>query len=75
MYKVNHILYWSLCGNQSCEIYQIYRDACYFPNSRKEMKDLEVHILAQMFSCEFCKNFENIFSYRTPPVPASVSNI
>ena len=27
--------------------------------------------LAQVFSCEFCKNFKNIFFYRTPPVPAS----
>ena len=28
--------------------------------------------LAQVFSCEFCKIFKNTFSYRTPPVAASV---
>ena len=27
--------------------------------------------LAQVFSCEFCKIFRNIFSYITPPVVAS----
>ena len=26
-----------------------------------------------MFSCEFCKIFKNTFSYRTPPVAASVT--
>ena len=29
--------------------------------------------LAQVFSCEFCKIFKNTFSYRTPPVTASVN--
>ena len=28
--------------------------------------------LAQVFSCEFCEISKNIFSYRTPPVAASV---
>ena len=28
--------------------------------------------LAQVFSCEFCKISKNTFSYRTPPVAASV---
>ena len=28
--------------------------------------------LAQVFSCEFCKISKNIFSYRTPPAPASL---
>ena len=28
--------------------------------------------LAQVFSCEFCEIFKNTFSYRTPPVAASV---
>ena len=28
--------------------------------------------LAQMFSCEFCEIAKNTFSYRTPPVAASV---
>ena len=28
--------------------------------------------LAQVFSCEFCKTSKNTFSYRTPPVAASV---
>ena len=27
---------------------------------------------AQVFSCEFCEISENTFSYRTPPVAASV---
>ena len=30
---------------------------------------------AQMFSCEICKNFENIFFYRTPRVAASEMNV
>ena len=29
--------------------------------------------LAQVFSCVFCKNFQNTFFYRTPPVAASLS--
>ena len=28
--------------------------------------------LAQMFSCEFCEISKNSFSYRTPPIAASV---
>ena len=28
--------------------------------------------LAQVFSCEFCEISQNTFSYRTPPVAASV---
>ena len=31
--------------------------------------------LAQVFSREFCKIAKNIFSYRTPAMVASVSNI
>ena len=31
--------------------------------------------LAQVFSCEFCKISRNNFSYRTPPVAASSSDI
>ena len=31
--------------------------------------------LAQVFSCEFCKIFKKSFSYRTPPVAASILNI
>ena len=30
--------------------------------------------LAQMFSCEFCEISKNTFSYRTPPVAASISH-
>ena len=30
--------------------------------------------LAQVFSCEFCEISKNTFSYRTPPVAASVLN-
>ena len=29
--------------------------------------------LAQVFSCEFCETSKNTFSYRTPPVAASVA--
>ena len=32
---------------------------------------IKTEILAQVFSCEFCKIFKNIFSYRTSPVTAS----
>ena len=35
---------------------------------------VEKETLVQVFSCEFCKISENIFSYRTPPVAASVLN-
>ena len=28
--------------------------------------------LAQVFSCELCEIYKNTFSYRTPPVAASV---
>ena len=31
--------------------------------------------LAQEFYCEFCKLFKDTFSYRTPPVTASVSRL
>ena len=31
--------------------------------------------LAQMFLCEFCEFFKNTFSYRTPPIAASASNL
>ena len=31
--------------------------------------------LAQVFSCEFCEISKNSFSYRTPPVAASVCDI
>ena len=30
--------------------------------------------LAQVFSCEFCEISKNTFSYRTPPVAASIIN-
>ena len=29
--------------------------------------------LAQVLSCQFCKSSKNTFSYRTPPVAASVN--
>ena len=32
---------------------------------------LKKETLAQVFSCQFCKNFKNTFFYRTPPVAAS----
>ena len=31
--------------------------------------------LEQVFSCEFCEISKNIFSYRTPPVDASVQKL
>ena len=31
--------------------------------------------LAQVFSCEFCEISKNTFSYRTPPVAASVRRV
>ena len=34
---------------------------------------IQKETLAQVFSCEFCGISKNIFSYRTPPVAASVS--
>ena len=33
-----------------------------------------VKLLAQVFSCEFCKIFKNTFFHRTPPVAASANN-
>ena len=33
---------------------------------------IKKEILAQMFSCEFCKISKNAFSYGSPPVAASV---
>ena len=33
---------------------------------------LQKETMAQMFSWEFCKNFNKILFYRTPPVAASV---
>ena len=33
---------------------------------------IEKEALVQVFSCEFCEISKNTFSYRTPPVAASV---
>ena len=33
---------------------------------------LKIETLAQVFSCEFCEISKKTFSYRTPPVAASV---
>ena len=33
---------------------------------------IKIETLAQVFSCEFCEISKNTFSYRTPPVAASV---
>ena len=38
----------------------------------KTCKFIKKETLIQVFSCEFCKNSKNTFSYRTPPVAASV---
>ena len=32
---------------------------------------IKKEVLAQVFSCEFCEIFKNIFLQRTPPVAAS----
>ena len=45
------------------EAIKLQAEACNF---------IEKEILAQVFSCEFCKIYKNSFSYRTPPVAASV---
>ena len=34
-------------------------------------KAVEKETLAQVFYCEFCQIFKNIFSYSTPPMAAS----
>ena len=34
---------------------------------------MQVSVLAQVFSCEFCKTSKNTFCYRTPLLAASVS--
>ena len=34
---------------------------------------IKIETLAQVFSCAFCDISKNIFSYRTPPVAASVN--
>ena len=34
---------------------------------------LKREILAHVFSCKFCENYKNTFSYKTPPVAASES--
>ena len=33
---------------------------------------IKIEALAQVFSCKFCKISKNTFSYRAPPVAASV---
>ena len=36
---------------------------------------IKKEILAQVYSCEFCETFKNMFCYRKPPVAASVLRI
>ena len=36
---------------------------------------IKKEILAQVFSCEFCKISKKTFFYRTPPVAASIKDI
>ena len=33
---------------------------------------IKIEILAQVYSCDLCEVSKNTFSYRTPPVAASV---
>ena len=35
----------------------------------------KIETLAQVLSCEFCEISKNTFSYRTPPVAASVDYV
>ena len=42
-------------------------------NTRPEVCNfIKIETMAQIFSCEFCEIFKNVFSYRTPPVAAAV---
>ena len=41
--------------------------------SEKTLNLIKKETLAQVFSCECCKISKNTFSYRAPPVAASVT--
>ena len=48
---------------------------CFIKSSRQKVllkNFIKKETLAQVFSCEFCQISKNTFSYRTPPVAASV---
>ena len=45
-----------------------------FFNKVAGLNFIKKETLAQVFSCEFCEISKNTFSYRTPPVAASVHN-
>ena len=44
-------------------------------NSHQACNFIKKETLAQVFSCEFCEIFKNMFFYRTPPVTASEKHI
>ena len=53
-----------------CENTKFYRKQS--PKSVQVCNFIKKETLTQVFSCEFCQISENTFSYRTPPVAASV---
>ena len=40
--------------------------------SKRDSMEISMETLTQLFSCQICKIFKNIFSYRTPSVTASL---
>ena len=49
---------------------EVFRCGLFLPASGLQLYHKDT--LAQVFSCKFCKTSKNTFSYRTPPVAASV---
>ena len=43
------------------------------PERPKACNFIKKEAVAQVFSCEFCKISKNTFSYRAPPVAASIN--
>ena len=60
------------CGNSRLEVFckkGVLRNFAKFTGKHKKEKK---ETPAQVFSCAFCKIYKNSFSYRIPPVAASV---
>ena len=60
------------CGSSRLEVFcrkGVLRNFAKFTGKHKKEKK---ETPAQVFSCEFCKIYKNSFSYRIPPVAASV---
>ena len=47
----------------------------FFQSQAEACNFIKKETLAQVLSCEFCKISKNTFSYRTPPVAASVNKM